>query len=55
MTKYKFVCTVGLSDVLVQMIIWIILTVVTFGVALPFFAYYFVRMIINRTELHQVS
>jgi len=55
MKKYKFVCTLGLGHVLLQMIVWIILTVITFGAALPFFAYYFLRMMINRTEVHAIS
>jgi hypothetical protein len=28
---------------------------VTVGLAAPFFAYYFVRLIINRTEIHEVA
>ena len=55
MKKYKLVCSLNFGDVLVQTIIWIILTVVTFGLALPFFGYYFIRLIINKTELHEVS
>ena len=55
MKKFKFVCTLDFGDILVQTIIWIVLAVCTLGLALPFFAYYFLRMIINKTELHEIS
>ena len=55
MKRYKLVCTLNIGDILVQTLVWTLLTVVTFGLALPFFAYYFVRLIINRTEIHEVS
>ena len=55
MKKYKFVCTLEFSDVLVQTIIWIVLIAITFGIALPFFAYFFLRLIINKTEIHEIS
>jgi hypothetical protein len=32
-----------------------LLTLITFGLALPFFAYYFLRMVINKTELHEIA
>jgi hypothetical protein len=55
MTKYKLVCNLDFGDVLFQTLIWIVLVVVTFGLALPFFAYFFLRLIINKTELHQIT
>ena len=55
MKKYKLVCTLDFSDVLVQTVIWIVLCIFTLGLALPFFAYFFLRLIINRTEIHEVS
>lgn len=55
MKKYKMVCTLDFSDVLAQTIIWIVLIIVTLGIALPFFAYFFVRLIINKTEFHEFS
>ena len=55
MKKYKMVCSLDFGDVLVQTLIWIVLVVVTFGIALPFFMYFFVRLIINKTEIHEVS
>ena len=33
----------------------ILLCIVTLGLALPFFAYFFLRLIINKTEIHEVS
>ena len=55
MKKYKLVCTLDFGDVLIQTLIWIALVVVTFGIALPFFAYFFFRLIINKTELHEIA
>jgi hypothetical protein len=54
MKRYRLVCSLNYRDVLVQTLLWVLLTVVTVGVAAPFFAYYFVRLIINRTELHEL-
>jgi hypothetical protein len=55
MAKYKLVNTLNLGDVLGQTIIWIVLVVCTFGIALPFFVYYFFRLLINKTEIHEIS
>ena len=55
MTKYKLVCTLGLGDILVQFLLWVVLVIVTLGLALPFFWYYFIRIILNHTEIHQVA
>lgn len=54
MAKYKLVNTLNIGDVLVQTLVWTILVVVTFGLALPFFIYYFLRLIINKTEIHEI-
>ena len=55
MTRYKFVCSLNSRDVLLQTFLWMLLVIVTVGIAAPFFAYYFVRLIINRTEIHEVA
>jgi Kef-type K+ transport system membrane component KefB len=52
--KYKLVSTLGFGDVFVQSLIWLVLIVITLGIAVPFFAYYFVRLLINTTEIHEV-
>jgi uncharacterized membrane protein YjgN (DUF898 family) len=54
MAKYKFVNTLSFGDIFVQALIWVILIVITFGLATPFFAYYFLKLIINNTELHEI-
>jgi hypothetical protein len=53
--KYKLVNTLNFGDVLVQTVLWILLTLVTFGIALPFFGYFFIKLIINKTEIQEVS
>ena len=55
MTRYKLVCSLGFGDVFGQVVVWLILSVVTLGFALPFFGYFFLRLIINHTEVHQVA
>lgn len=54
MAKYRLVNTLNVGDVLLQTLVWLVLVVVTFGLALPFFAYYFIRLIINKTEIHEI-
>lgn len=55
MVRYKLVCTLGIGDIAVQFLVWLLLVIVTLGLALPFFWYYFIRIIINHTEIHQIS
>ena len=55
MNKYKLVCTLALGDILLQFLLWLILIAITVGFAIPFFTYYFIRLIINHTEIHQIS
>ena len=55
MRRYRLVCSLDYRDVLVQTLLWVLLVLVTVGVAAPVFAYYFVRLILNRTEIHEVA
>jgi len=55
MTKYQIVCDLNFGQILLQTILWIILTIITFGLAFPFFAYYFVKIILNNTQIHEIS
>lgn len=54
MKRYRLVCSLDYRDVLLQTLLWVLLVVVTVGVAAPFFAYYFLRLVINRTEIHEL-
>ena len=54
MKKYKIVCNLNFGQILLQTILWILLSIVTFGIALPFFAYYFIKIILNNTEIHEI-
>lgn len=53
MAKYKLVNTLSFGDVALQTLVWILLTLITFGLALPFFGYFFLKLIINKTEVHE--
>ena len=53
--RYRLVCSLNFRDVILQTLLWTLLVIVTVGVAIPFFAYYFIRLIINRTEIHEVA
>jgi len=55
MAKYKMVCTLSFRDILLQFLLWVLLIIITFGGALPFFGYNFIRIILNHTEIHQVA
>lgn len=55
MRRYKLVCSLDYRDVLIQTLLWLLLVILTVGLAAPFFAYYFVRLIINRTEIHELQ
>lgn len=53
--RYRFYCDISFIDIFLQLLIWGVVTVVTLGIALPFFAYYMIRKIINSTELIEVD
>ena len=55
MKKYKLVCDLNFGQILVQTLLWIVISVVTLGIALPFFAYYFIKIILNNTEIHEIA
>jgi hypothetical protein len=44
-------CDFGLIETLGQVIIWLILSIVTLGLALLVFPYYFNKVVLNRTEV----
>lgn len=49
---YRLKCELGTLDVLGHALIWILLTIVTFGLALIVFPYYMQRYIINKTYVY---
>ncbi|MBS0452711.1 MAG: hypothetical protein JSS14_15550 [Proteobacteria bacterium] len=55
MANYKFVNTLSLGQILGQGLIWLVLIVLTLGLATPFFAYYFIKLLINTTEMHEIA
>lgn len=44
-------CDFGIAESIGQVIIWILLTIVTLGLALMIFPYYFNKAVLNRTEV----
>lgn len=54
MKRYKLACNFGLGDVIVQTIVWVALSLVTFGLALPFFVYWFIKLFIDHTEILEI-
>ena len=48
---YRYECDFSLGNAVWQLILWVILVVVTFGLALFFLPYYFLKAPINRTWL----
>jgi hypothetical protein len=53
--KYKFVCNLGFAEAFGQTILWLILILFTLGLAIPFFAYFFIKLIINNTEIIEIT
>jgi hypothetical protein len=47
----RFQCEFGLLESLGQVIIWILLTIITLGLALFVFPYYFNKVVLNRTQV----
>jgi len=50
---FKYSLDVDFFDVLVFLIVWIVLLVITLGLASPFFIFYLAKFIINNTEKHK--
>ena len=44
-------CETTIGEVIWQIIIWIVLSVVTFGLALTLMPYYFIKALLNRTYI----
>lgn len=51
----KFRCEFGLIETVGQVIFWLILSVITLGLALIVFPYYFNKVVLNRTEVLDTS
>ena len=47
----RFKCDFGVVETIGQVLIWILLTIVTLGLALIVFPYYFNKVVLNRTEV----
>lgn len=47
----RFKCNFGIIESLGNIIIWILLTIVTFGIALLFFPYFLNKSVLNKTLL----
>ncbi len=55
MKRYQLVCKTNFGTILVQLIVWALLSLFTFGLATPFFMYYMIKMLINQTEIHEIN
>ena len=53
MKRYAMYCNVSIGDIFAQTVIWFVLAIITFGLASPFFMYYFVKLIIDSTEIEE--
>jgi len=47
----RFRCDFGIMETIGQVLIWILLSIVTLGLALLIFPYYFNKVVLNRTEV----
>lgn len=55
MKKYTFTNTFGLKENVLPILGWILLSIVTFGLAWPFMMIYFIRELIRKTQVHEHS
>ncbi|MEY0287856.1 DUF6693 family protein [Providencia rettgeri] len=47
----KLRCTAGTLDILGHLVIWLILSIITLGLAMMVFPYYLIKFVINNTEV----
>lgn len=50
---YRLICTLNAGTVALQTVVWVFLTIVTSGCVLPFFGYFYIRLIINHTRIEE--
>lgn len=53
MKQYEIVCTLKFGDIFFEVLFWTFAIVISFGLATPFFLYYFVRTILNATYIKE--
>lgn len=47
----KLNSNVSVIDIIINALVWILISIVTFGLALFFYVYYFNRFVINKTDI----
>ena len=55
MKTYKFRCDLNVNDIFGKLVLWVLLCVVTLGLASPFFYIYLARLVINNTEVYEAQ
>jgi Family of unknown function (DUF6693) len=51
----KIKADLSILDIIGHLLVWVVLSIITFGIALFFFPYSFARFVINRTSLVDAS
>ena len=55
MNRYKLVCNLDFGDMFLNVLFWIVILILTLGLAAPFFLYDFCKTVINSVEVHQIG
>ena len=55
MKRYKFRCDLNVNDIFGKLVLWVLLGVITLGLATPFFYIYLARLVINNTEVYEAQ
>ena len=55
MKRYRLVCKISFANVLLQLIVWALFIIISFGIVTPFFIYYLIKKVINNTEMHEIE
>ncbi|TMP26133.1 hypothetical protein CWB99_19310 [Pseudoalteromonas rubra] len=52
---YKFNLNLKFSDVFIPILLWQLVVVMTFGIALPFFLLYLIKLVLNNLTVKKYS
>ena len=53
--RSRIICHLEFGDILKQLFVWFVLSVITFGIASLFFPYYMMRLILNHSEIQPIQ
>ena len=55
MKRYKFKFDLNINDYIGKIVLWVLLCIITLGLATPFLYIYLARLVINNTEVYEAQ